>query len=305
MPRPLPPPIPQLAFIVRYCLAHIWWSRSSRRDFILSSLMHMSVLRRIPRKQLLYNDVLFQIKIGPILKSARARLVSDKELVKRHIASVVGDKYNVPTLAILSTPEEIDAFEFPQRCVIKPTHASAEFLPRRSGEPLDIARIKSWLRLDYSEQNYEANYRRLVPKIIVEPWAFDSNDITEFSFLCVGGKVRVIYASADRFDSYSVVNFDTDWNELPYSSYEASHRHFEKPKHLAEMISVAERLAKDFFIVRIDTYYDGTNFKCGEITNCPGAALCIFTPREGELIHSNILFSDVGVEAWDGFFNGE
>lgn len=267
--------------------------------------MHVSVLRRLPAKRLFYNDVLFHIKTGPTLRSERAARVTDKEMVKRFIASVVGEEYNVPTLAILTTPEDIDTYDFPQRCIIKPTHASAEFMPRRAGEALDLKRIKDWLKLDYSEQNYEVNYRTLLPKIIVEPWVFGTDETTEFSFLCMVGKVRVIYASADRFTNYTVVNFDREWNELPFTSYEAGHRHFDRPKHLAEMIAVAERLAKDFFLIRIDIYYNGTSFKCGEITNCPGAAFCMFRPRDGELTVSRLLFSDIPDERWDAFFGEE
>jgi hypothetical protein len=221
MPGRLPPPIPELAFVLRFLLHHSGWPKSPKRDFILNYLLHVSVLRRLPVRRVFYNDVLFRLKTGPTLKTPLAARVSDKELVKGYIAEVVGEKYNVPTLAILTTPEEIDAFDFPARCVIKPTHASAEFIPRSSGEPLDLKRIKAWLKLDYGNKNYEANYLGLVPKIIVEPWVFGTAETREYSVLCLAGKARVIYAAADHFTNYAVVNFDTDWNELPYSSYEA------------------------------------------------------------------------------------
>ena len=214
MPRRLPAPVPELAFLLRFLLARIGWAASPKRDFVLNYLLHVSVLRRLPAKRLLYNDVLFRLKTGPLLKSPLAARVSDKELVKRHIAEVVGEKYNIPTLAIFTTPEDIDAFSFPQRCIVKPTHASGEFIPRRSGELLDTKRIKNWLKLDYSKQNHEVNYRTLVPKVIVEPWVFDSEETREFKILCVAGKARVIFATANRFTDYPVVNFDPEWNEL-------------------------------------------------------------------------------------------
>jgi hypothetical protein len=305
MPWRLPPPLPELAFVIRFLLKHCGWRNFPKRDFILSALLHISVLRRLPVRRAFYNDVLFHIKTSSIITRPLARLVSDKEMVKRHIASVVGEHYVVTTLAILKTPEEIDAFAFPDRCVIKPTHASAEFLWRKNGEPLDLKRIKSWLMLDYSEVSFEANYRGLEPKIIVEPWVFDGREFKEYSFLCIEGKARIIYASSERFTDYAVVNFDTQWNELPYSSYEAGRRQFPKPEHLDDMIDVAERLAKDFFLVRIDLYYDGVTIICGEITNCPGAALCLFVPREAELIHTRLTFGAVSHESWDNFFNVE
>ena len=267
--------------------------------------MHVSVLRRLPFKRILYNDVLFRIKTGPPIKTPRALLVSDKEFVKHYIADIVGAEYNVPTLAILTSPEEIDAYDFPERCIIKPTHASGEFIARRSGEALDLRRIKAWLKLDFSEQSHEANYRPLARKIMVEPWAFDEPKITELKIYCVEGEARAINAISGRFATYSVVYFDTDWIELPYTGYEAGHGKFEKPQHLADMISLAQRLAKDFFFIRIDFYYDGTTIKCGEITNCPGAGLNTFRPREAELTHSRLLFSNVTDEAWDNFFGEE
>jgi hypothetical protein len=302
MPHALPPPIPELAFLFRVVLQQVGWSSSERRDFVLSYLMHVSVLRRLPFKRILYNDVLFRLKTGPILKSPLSVRVSDKEFVKHYIAHIVGEEYNIPTLAILRLPVEIDAYEFPNRCIIKPTHASGEFIYRRSGEALDLERIKAWLKLDFSEQSHEANYRPLVPKIIVEAWALDEERITEFKFYCVEGKARAINAISGRFTDYSVVYFDTNWNELPYTGYEAGHGKFERPQHLAEMISLAERLAEGFFFVRIDFYYDGTTIKCGEITNCPGAGLNTFRPREAELAHSRLLFSNVTNDAWDNFF---
>jgi hypothetical protein len=303
MPRGLPPPIPELAFLIRFVVERLGFPSSSKRDYVINYLRHVSVNRRLPARRLLFNDMLFRIKTGPVLRSPLAIYVTDKELVKRHIAKVVGEKYNIPTLAILTTNDEIDAYEFPQSCMIKPTHASGEYIPRMSGEPLDIKRIKRWLKLDYYARSFEPNYRTLVPKIIVEPWTFNKVETTELKIMCVGGKVRTINAIADRFTNYAVTCLDAEWNETPYKSvYPAVYRKFEKPEHLAEIISVAERLARDFYFTRIDLYYDGITIKCGEITNCSAGGMDEYKPREGELAHSRMLFSDVTLEEGDKFF---
>jgi hypothetical protein len=266
----------------------------------------MSILRRLPAKRLLSNDVLFHLKNGPILRSPLAASVSDKEFVKRYIAQVVGDQYNIPTLAILKSPKEIDGFDFPDRCIIKPTHASAECIARRAGEPLDLKRIKTWLKLDFYERNFEANYRGLMPKVIVEEWAFATPEMIEIKFFCVDGKVRALNAIGDRFTNFAITSYDLDWNETPYKRwFPAVYRKFEKPNHLAQMISLAERLAQQFFIIRVDLYYDGTTIKCGEITSCPYGALEVYEPREGEIILSRQLFSDIAPEKFDASFDGD
>jgi hypothetical protein len=295
MPRGLPAPIPEMAFLLRFILERLGFPASPRRDYIISYLRHVSIVRRIPAKRLLLNDVLFQIKVGPILRSPFATMITDKELVKRHIAKVVGEKYNIPTLAVLHTAEEIDAYKFPDRCIIKPTHASGEYIARKSGERIDLKRIKKWLELDYYQSQFEVNYRGLMPKIIVEPWVFGKIESTELKIFCVNGKAKSIDVIADRFSDYSSASFDINWNKAPYANLytSARYRKFEKPKHFAEIISVAERLAKDFFFVRIDLYCDDTTIKCGEITNCSAAGLEIYDPRSDELVHSRMLFSDL------------
>jgi hypothetical protein len=305
MPRRLPAPIPELTFLLRFVLEHLGIPSSPTRDYLFNYLRHVSIVRRLPAKRVMLNDVMFRVKTGPMLRDPLVCYVTDKEQAKRHIAKIVGEEYNVPTLAILTTPEEIDAFEFPERCIIKPTHASGQYIPRKAGEPLDLRRIKRWLKLDYYSLMFEANYRSLVPRIIVEPWVFNTVETTELKIFCVAGKARSINAIADRFSNYSVVCFDADWNETPYKDVApAVYRKFERPKHLAEIIAIAERLAQDFFITRIDIYYDGNTIKCGEITNCSASALDIYKPRTGELVHSRMLFSDVAPELWDDFFDG-
>ena len=66
----------------------------------------------------------FRVKTSDEIEDPLRRFVSDKELVKEYVRETIGEQYNVPTLAVLHTPAEVDAYEFPANCCIKPTHAS-------------------------------------------------------------------------------------------------------------------------------------------------------------------------------------
>ena len=304
MPKKLPQWILTIVGLLHGLLKWLNLPPSRGRDFILSYLMFASVVQRFPGRRMMLNDALFRVKTGPMLRSELVAYLSDKELVKRHIGKIVGDEYNVPTLAILRSPEEVDSFVFPRRCVIKPTHASGEYIARKRGEPLDLARIKGWFELSYYQASLEPNYRHLIPKVIVEPFVFGKNDARELKIMCVGGKVRSINCISGRFATYSVVYYDADWNEVHYNVVpKSTPRKFERPENLPEILAVAERLARDFFFTRIDFYLDGNSFKCGEITHCSGGAMAIYEPWEGEIEHSQMLFSGTSQADWNRFFS--
>ncbi len=115
--------------------------------------------RRWPGDALLWNDVRYRIKTSNEILDPLSVFVSDKEHGKHYVKAIVGDEHNVPT------------------------HASAEVILRRSGEPIDRERIKRWFALNYFAGR-EINYRLLRPKVIVEPLIFDSDNVEDYKIFC-------------------------------------------------------------------------------------------------------------------------
>ena len=106
-------------------------------DRLYHRLLFLKKHHRLPKQQMVWNDVWFRIKTSSEIEDPMRVFVSDKENVKEYVRQVIGDRYNVPTLAILRSPAEVDGFEFPTRCAIKPTHASTHVILREHGEPID------------------------------------------------------------------------------------------------------------------------------------------------------------------------
>jgi hypothetical protein len=246
---------------------------------------------RWPSGRKLWNDVWYRIKTSNEILDPLRIFVSDKEHVKQYVKAVVGDQHNVPTLAVLRSPEEVDAYEFPAQCCIKPTHASAQVILRRHGEPIDREQIKRWFKLNYYRAGREINYRLLTPKVIVEPLIFGSTNVDDYKVFCYRGVPKFVQLDFDRHTNHTRKIFDTDWNEQDWSIiYPRNPNPVPRPASLDKMLDVARALSAQFSFVRIDLYSDGEQVLVGEITNCSANAGGFFLPRSAEQIASERMF---------------
>jgi hypothetical protein len=265
--------------------------RNRLGDNLYHRLLFLRKHRRAPGEQMLWNDVLYRLKTSTEIRDPLRVLVSDKEHVKQYIRDAVGDEFNVPTLAVLRSPGEVDAFDFPPRCCIKPTHASGHVILRRQGEPVDRSRIRGWFGLDYYRAGREVNYRGLQPKVIVEPLIFDSTNVEDFKVFCWKGVPKLVQQDFDRYTRHTRKYFDVDWNEQDFSIiYPRSSAPSPRPGTLPIMLDVARRLSAPFSFIRIDLYTDARSVLVGEITNCSENAGGVFLPRSAEKRASKILF---------------
>lgn len=252
-------------------------------DRLYHWLLFLKKHHRLPTRRMIWNDVWFRIKTSREIEDPLRVFVSDKEHVKEYVRQLVGDRYNVPTLAILRTPGEVDACEFPARCAIKPTHASTHVILRENGEPIDRERIKKWFALNYYHAGRELNYRSLEPKVIVEPLIFDTSNVEDYKIFCWHGLPKFVMLDLDRFGRHTRKIFDTGWNEQDFSiTYPRAAGVVPKPATLEEMLKLARILSQPFSFVRIDLYTDGRRVLVGEVTNCSANASAPFLPRSAE-----------------------
>lgn len=265
--------------------------RTPAGDRIYHQLLFYRKHGRLPNGAALWNDMWFRVKTSSEIDDPLRVFVSDKEHVKQYVKAVVGDEFNVPTLAVLRSPAEVDGFDFPAECCIKPTHASSQVILRRGGEPVDRERIKRWFSINYYEVGRERNYRRLKPKVIVEPLIFGDTNVEDFKFFCFNGEPRIIQVDVDRYINHTRQYFDSGWNLLDFSIiYPRAAGTFPRPGNLDVMLDVARRLSAQFSFVRIDLYSDHRQVLVGEITNCSENAGGFFVPGSAEQTASRLMF---------------
>lgn len=237
-------------------------------------------------------DYLYRLKTGPeILDPLRVR-VSDKQFVKEYVREIVGDEYNVPTIAVLESFQEVQDFDFPQDCVIKPTHSSQEVYYRRNGEEIDYGRIEFWFYHNYYLHKWrERNYRSLQPKVIVEPFLFGLQELSDYKIFCFNGEPKLLQVHGNRYSGHTQACFDADWNLLPVEiNFPLPEVTPERPGCLAEMLTIARKMSAEFSFIRVDLYVHGDEIRVGELTNLPeGGYMLIGPDGAGEYV-SNLLF---------------
>lgn len=265
--------------------------RNRMGDKFVAYVLFLMAHRRLPSRHIRFNDVLFRLKTSDTIMNPLRTFVADKEFVKLYVRALVGDAYNVPTLAVLRSAGEIDAAEFPPQCCIKPTHASGVAIIRKNNEGVDRDRIKRWLSWNYYKTDRAVEYKYLEPKVIVEPLVFGNANVEDYKIFCYHGAPRLIQVDIDRYIAHTRRFFDAKWNDLDFSIlYPRSQVTVDRPRNLDEMLSVAARLSEPFSFIRVDLYSDGKTIYVGEITNCSEGANGTFIPASAEDSISELVF---------------
>jgi len=236
------------------------------------------------------NDFLFSIKTSKEILNPLRVFVSDKQHLKLFVKATIGDSYNVPTDAVLSSYEEALSYSYPKDCVIKPTHMSGEVIFRRAGSSVDFTKVASWFNSNYYNWTREANYKSLKPKIIVEPFIFGADNCDDYKIFCIRGQPRLIVVDTERQTSHRRNLYTTDWTFLPVKLACPPGKDLPKPQNLEEMLRLAGELSRDFSFMRVDLYSNGNDILVGELTNCPGDARDTFEPKENAPIITKLLF---------------
>jgi len=268
-----------------------WLPFNETGDRLYHRLNFMRKHQRAPNGAMLWNDVWYRMKTSDEIIQPLRVFVSDKEHVKQFVKEKVGDEFNVPTFAVLRSADEVDSYDFPSDCCIKPTHASGQVILRTNGAPVDRERIKRWFGIDYYRFGREWNYRGLQPKVIVEPLIFGGTNVEDFKFFCFNGEPRLVQVDIDRHTNHTRKFFDMNWVEQDFSIiYPRSEAEFPRPASFDTMLAVARTLSAPFSFVRIDLYSDGNQVLVGEVTNCSENAGGFFVPRSAERRASELMF---------------
>jgi hypothetical protein len=227
---------------------------------------------------------------------------SDKYLVRNYVALRVGEKYLIPMHVATTASEEIFVKNLPKSFIIKSSHASGHVILVKNLHKCDKKEIyltcKKWLKTNYFKLKKEWQYKYINPRIIIEKYLQDEKGQSpnDYKFHCFYGKVAFIQIDVDRFTAHKRSYYDASWSKLPFQFCKKKDGYpifesleIQKPSTLAEMISVAEKLSKDFDYVRIDLYEVNGNVYFGEITFSHGSGFEVFFPQEYDKYYGEML----------------
>lgn len=138
-----------------------------------------------------------------------------------------------------------------------------------------------WLVTDYGLDTGEWWYNNFKRFVFLEKHIGPPDCTTmDFKFYCFHGRVELIHTDTDRFTAHKRNFYDRNWIPLPIRLVWPSDKVVERPKELAQMIEIAERLSADLLFARIDLYLSEGKVIFGEITLSPGNAGEVFEPNE-------------------------
>lgn len=209
------------------------------------------------------------------VRDPRITMCADKYAVRDYVAEKIGEQYLVPLYGVYDSIEEIDITQLPEQFVLKPNHESGRVIICRNKKEMDWVRtadtLNNWLHENYYHEWGEWGYKNIPPKIICEKLL--TADIVDYKFFCFKGAPKLIQIIGNRRNgSYSLCNFDIDFNFIPNNRIDDFHTVLKKPERLEEMLEIAHVLSEDFPFVRVDLYDINEAIYFGELT---------FTPANG------------------------
>ncbi len=217
-------------------------------------------------------------------------LCSDKVAVRDYIKDKIGAERLVPIVGTYERVEDIPWESLPERFVAKVNWGSGQNIIVKDKAKLDItqarAKLEKWMRPESNHyyNNLEWCYKDISPKIIIEEYIENFDNLKDYKFFCFGGKARLLLVCSDRETEFHLDFYDMENNLefLPITYGEKnSGRPLEVPRSYQQMIQDAERLAQPFPFVRVD-FYETLEGKplIGELTFYSANGTNPISPRE-------------------------
>ncbi len=211
----------------------------------------------------------------------------DKYGVREYIKSKGMEDILNTLYGVYDSFDEIDFSKLPDKFVMKTTNGSGTNFICKDKSTIDYVKLKEQFGNFFNQSSTSAGrewvYKAGDAKIIVEQLLEDpkSSDgsISDYKFLCFGGKPEYVVYDVDRFVNHKRNIYDTNWNDLHIESdCKCCDREIEKPEKLDEMLEIAEKLSKDFPAVRVDLYCIEGKIYFGELTFFPWSGYVQYTP---------------------------
>jgi hypothetical protein len=211
----------------------------------------------------------------------------DKFAVRAYVESKVGAAILPRLFWVTTNPSDIPFADLPNKFVVKPTHGAGWVRLIKHKDSLDqgelINTCRGWLAQSFYQETRERVYRKIPPRILIEELICPGDNYApdDYKFYVFGGRVEMIELLVGRFQGLRSKLFDRSWNELDVAFSTIDILQIEnvaRPKHLEEMISVAEALGQEIEFVRVDLYNTEEKIYFGEMTVSPGAGLDRFEP---------------------------
>jgi len=225
--------------------------------------------------------------------------LADKLAVRDWVKDKIGEEYLKQIYAVASCYEDINFREMPKEFVIKTNHGcnmQKMIIEGAVAFPSLKTIFNNFLNINYAyKSGYEMQYDKIPPKIFVEEYIKNTNELFEYLFFCFNGEPKFVMFSSDkRTDKIKSTMFDMEWNNLGFNYGNYLHNEpVECPKNFDKMIDIARILSKDFKFVRVDLHNIDGKIYFGEMTFTPASGYMKFSKPKYDRIFGDMLNLDL------------
>lgn len=212
---------------------------------------------------------------------------ADKYLVRQHIKEIIGEEYLIPLIKVYRNADEIDFSELPNSFVLKCNHGAGYNVICTNKETLNlketVTKLNNWIATPFYKYKREYHYKNIQPLILCEEYMrdYDSDELKDYKFFCINGKVEFIQVDYDRSRNHTRNIYNRNWELLDVRISFPNNLCVpqDMPSSIPKMIQIAEKLADNFDMVRVDLYLINKKIYFGEMTFTPGAGFSRYEPK--------------------------
>ena len=223
-------------------------------------------------------------------KSQYTQMV-DKFEAKKYALRILNEDICVPTIAVFDSVDKIDKTKLPEKYVMKCTHDSHSVYVCNDSTHFDFEKAKKniakGLRRNYYWTGREYPYKNVKPRIIIEEYLEDSCQphLLDYKFYIFNGKFKLLSITERKSKHEVYIDFyDSEFNKVHMTwGYPGSGELRHKPVQYEKMITIAETLAKDIPILRVDFYEVQGRAYLGEMTFFDGSGFDEIDPKEWDI----------------------
>lgn len=240
----------------------------------------------------------------------RKPIFSDKYAVREHIKSVIGDEYLVPLISIdgkdfFEDAREIDFNKLPNSFVLKCNHGSHFNIIVKDKSSLSKKQISNykkqlnkWLKTNYVfTVALETQYKGIKPRIIIEKYLDGAEQMREFKFTYFNGELAFFWICERIVDvSRNTTTFLADTKIAPFNFDLGIDKPVDNPSippEYSTMRNLADILASDFTMVRVDFFLINHKIYFSELTFNSAAGFDVPRPIEYDQIIGDKLKLDL------------
>ena len=222
--------------------------------------------------------------------------LTDKYAVREWVANTIGEEYLIPLLGRWDRPEDIEYSSLPAQFVLKANHGcGCNYIvtDKATIDRKDISKkFKKWMKINYAYLCGERQYEKIKPCIIAEEYIADlDGEIPDYKVWCFNGKAYYIMYLCERNKGLKMAFYDRDWNKQNFVySYPRYEKEVERPQCLDKLIYLSEKLAANFYHVRVDFYVlKNGDIKFGEMTFTSAGGKSKWSPKDADFNLGNLL----------------